>query len=1564
VEVQFNPWQLLWQRRLPLNVTLIKPNVYLEQDARGIWVSTQLRQTQEPSPIKVQLNQLRLQDAIVELLARPKPQRSRQVVRLHQVAGFINLLDDNRRFSYYVRADSETQGKFRLRGESQRFGQKDLLSKINLEADDLSVREIDRLIRLPVDIQSGRTTGKVDITLNPDLSYHLRGRTQLKQVNLRVPGAPQPIQAINGQIGFSDRSVRLNDVKAKFGQIPFVAKGTIDPQQGFDLVGQVTTVGIPSFFKTFGIIPPVPVVGAMGAQIRMVGSLQMPVLTGTVRNTQAVIVDKLAIGRASGKFRLNTQTGQLQLADLLVQPQVGGRITGQGVLQVKAPSTLKLDLQVAAVPGDAIAQIYAQPPPFRLGQIDAMVNLQGPVDNVVARANWQAPASDYPATGELVIAQNGQQIDLRRLSAQVYGGMLTGTGHLRDRRWQADVRLAGVRLARANADLRGTADGRLQLRGSVANIGLSQTQMTGAVWLSQGIALVTQPITARFNWDGRQINLLSATAPGFAATGKIFANVTGQPTLTGLDLQVQAQNLALSGLPLTLPVALQVEGMTDFRGQLKGAVDRPQIQGEIALRDLRINQVSFAPLTGQLALTPGQGLKLDTSGAQGRLALQLNAQNQPIALDIQRGDLKIVGQAQGSRFNLAMQAIPLSELNALGLPFPEVGGILSGNLTWNLARNELPQADLIVQQAAFGEFPTAFRSDQIRAQLRYVNGVARGTIALQQPRLGLFESDHITTNFVYANHVLRVPDLILAKGNSRFMLAGSVDLRSTPKVAGTLQVSQGRIEDVLGVLQIFELSDFTRGANLPLYATAVELGRLSVGVPTFSQASLKTQLERLAEVNMQIQQIANQRRTLTQPAADGLGTEIIRPKWADIRGQFDSNVRFQLGTQGLTIDDLNVHARNVEWRPYAGYVTLQPVGDRVALIQNENRVLQMQSLLVNASYQAGQLNLTRATAQLGEAQINLQLNYGGENTVGQLTIDKLPITEIQRFYPFSGNIVGELTTTATIGGSRANPSVRGRIAISEGAINGAPIPLARGFFGYSQGRLNVATRIQLETPEPLVITGDIPLPLPLIGETPSSDRIDAEINVKDEGLAFLNLFDAPVKWLGGEGQVSLKIGGNLSNITADGLVRLQNAHFDVQGLPEPLANVNGQIRFDRDQVKVEQLAGTFSRGNIEARGTIPLSRFAPNQAIPDGLTVQDCLSDATNQSLNVALNQIALKYAGLYEGGVRGCVNVAGNLFQPRLTGEIALFNGHILLGNASSQSGATSTTTAPTTGTGLEFANLRLKLDRNVQIVQAPIVNFTAQGTLTVNGNLMALKPTGTIFLQSGQVNLFTTQFVLARGYRHQAMFTALGGLDPNLDVRLIASVPEVVRSPVRTSEGFLPSEVNDTPLFATNLGALQTVRIEAKVVGPASQLFDNLELSSSPNRSRNEIIGLIGGSAVSSTGRGGGALGLANLAGSALLNNVQGFIGNAVGLSEFRLFPAVTTDKDERSSTLGFAAEAAVDITPTISASVLKVLTSSQPAQFGLRYRINDNLLFRGSTDFSGDDRAVLEYNANFSP
>jgi translocation and assembly module TamB len=1649
VEVQFNPWLVLWQRQLQLGITLIKPEAFLEQDSQGLWVNTTVKSRPEKGPIEVQVSQFRLQDAQVELLAQPKPKGKRQSVRLQKISGFVDLLDKNRRFSYYLRGDSSAKGTFRIRGESTRLGKDSagkerVISKLNAEGDNFLLGEIDRLIRLPVTVTAGRIKGKVDIILNPDLTFNLRGRAKLKQVNLIAPGAPKPINQANGDIELEDTTVVLKKVTGQFDRLPFVAQGRIDPKQGFDLNVNLDRVGIPLFLQTFAIKTPVPITGEVKAAVKLSGPLAKPVISGQVANRTDVNVDRLAIKTATGEFRLDSATEKLQLRNLIALPALGGRITGQGTIGVTAPQPVNLALTVENAPGDAIAQLYsAQKPPFQIGPVNAAINVTGPASNAITTANWQAPQSTYQANGTVVIRENGQRIELQRLNAKAYGGTIVATGELvkqiwranmqingvqlaqadrqlqgslngqvkvqgrlddlslagttadatliaqtyggtintvaqlRNQNWQADVNLAGIQLAQANAQLRGAADGSIRLRGRSNDLAIAKTFADGQIRLSQGIAVVNQPIDANFNWDGRKINLQSATGPGIDARGVIYANVSGTPAVTGLDLQVKTSGIALATLPIAVPDPVKLAGTADFTGRVSGSPTKPDLVGNLALLGFGLNGIGFEPLQGPIALTAQRGLSLDLKGDRDRLALNLDTRNQPIAVNVQRGALNITGQSQGELFNVNLAAIPLNELSGLGIKLPNLSGNLSGQASINLARAELAMGVFDIAQVRVGQAPFAFESPQVRATVSYVNGIGKGNINLSQPRLGAITSNDANTNFIYANNQLRVSEFSITKENaatedmpkttSRYTIAGNLDLRTTqPKVTGVLKINQGQIQDILAAAQIFELNDLARGTLLPTYGTIADIGTQSIGASNESNVPLKTQLEQLAETNSNIRKIAQDRRNLVKRIPGQVQTTTLLPELADIQGLFDSEVNFNASAAGIDIDKFQLAATKVKWRPYRGYTELQTAGGQTKISKRDSRVLEIHKFTVDASYQKGLLNLTRANAQIGNAQVNLQLSYGGETTSGQLKIDQLPIKEIQKFYPLPPNLLlaGELTGITNFGGTRQSPNANGNLFLLQGGVNGNPIDSAKAFYTYDQGRLNIGTTVRIEAEgEPLSIEGEIPLPLPMINFWPKDNTIAVNVNVKNQGLAFLNLFNLPIVWDNGEGSVNLAIGGELFNPTASGEILLNNASFKMASLPEPLTNVNGQIRFDRDIVRVESLQGNFSKGNIAAKGVIPLTKVTANLPIPEGMDTQACLSEDANQPLNLSLNGITLFYKGLYKGAVRGCVNVAGNLFTPKVTGEITLFNGQVLLADQAPTAAIAANVTdseGPPESAGLEFDNLRLTLGDNIQIIKAPFLNFVAKGTLDVNGNLNNPQPTGKIFLRSGQVNIFTTQFVLARGHTNTATFKAEQGLDPDLDIRLISRVSEVKRSPIVTQA--FESEVNDSPLFATNLGSIETIRIQASINGAASQLFDKLELTSSPDRSKNEIIGLLGGGFVNTLGRGDSTLGIANLAGSALLTNVQGFVGNALGLSDFRLFPTISRDETKRSSTLGLAAELGVDITPSISVSVLKILTSKESPQLGLNYRINENFLFRGSTDFFGDNRAIVEFQTRF--
>ncbi len=253
--------------------------------------------------------------------------------------------------------------------------------------------------------------------------------------------------------------------------------------------------------------------------------------------------------------------------------------------------------------------------------------------------------------------------------------------------------------------------------------------------------------------------------------------------------------------------------------------------------------------------------------------------------------------------------------------------------------------------------------------------------------------------------------------------------------------------------------------------------------------------------------------------------------------------------------------------------------------------------------------------------------------------------------------------------------------------------------------------------------------------------------------------------------------------------------------------------------------------------------------IPIFKTLQPNDPDFTNP-LTVSLDQLALKLQDQACGGASGNVIITGSALSPVIGGEVRLADGEVLLADANA-------TTTPTINGGRstiealrqveessrvnadagivpDFNNLRLTLGDDIAIIRPPILNFQATGTLMLNGTRNDIRPAGTISLRRGSVNLFTTQFVLARDYEHTATFTPNQELDPTLDIRLVAAVPEVTQRQAPSSS--VSSEIAE--VFSPNVGGLETVRVEARVTGPASQLFDNLELTSDPARSQSEIV------------------------------------------------------------------------------------------------------------------------------
>ncbi|MBD2521352.1 translocation/assembly module TamB domain-containing protein [Nostoc sp. FACHB-133] len=1159
----------------------------------------------------------------------------------------------------------------------------------------------------------------------------------------------------------------------------------------------------------------------------------------------------------------------------------GGTITASNI-QV-ANGVYQVQVQANNVP---LQQLAAVPPQLR-GTLTGQANVAGSVES------FQPQTIQASGQGRLDVA----------------GGTIAASNiQLANGRYQAVVNADGVELNRFNQQLRGQFGGQLQLAGNVGSSKLADVRAAGQVQLSQGIPGLEQPLTAAIAWSGERLTIERATAPGLSVSGNILANAkkAGIPEITALNLNVQAQNYNLKQLPINFPNQVTVAGRVDFNGQVTGKLPLPNVVGQINLRDLVVQDIAFEPLlTGNIDSAQGRGLNLNLAGKSDRLAFNLDANNRPKSFLVKWQEASATGNVQGNDWALKVANFPLQILNLTPPPITRLGaGKIAGLLTGDLLFNQQTLA-------------------------------TTGNLAIANPQIGRLKGDRIAAQFRYSDGKGTLTNSEFVKGKSSYALVGTFAQSSKgPQLQGKLNVSQGEIQDVLALTQIFDLQNLP-GGSAEIYGTAEDLTTTPQGV---LNQPLLTQIQRFSEIETLVAEQQEQRLNSTPI-----------PDLADLKGTFNGEVAVNTATaNGLSVD-FNLNGQNFAW------------GKK----EERNRYYTADKVIAEGNFENGVLSLRPLRIESQNRLIAFTGNVGGDEQSGQLRVNNFPVQLLNNVVKLPVGITGNLNGTAALAGSIANPQARGELQITDGLLNQKAIESARASFSYANGRLNFGSTVAVAGPKPVDITGSIPYKLPFATVAPDSEQISLDVKLENEGLGLLNALTNQVVFEKGEGEVDVKVRGTLQKPQVEGIATVNNATFSAQALPGKLRRVTGKVLFNFDSILVENLQGRFSRGKVEVAGEIPIFN---NQNV------------TINNPLTVNLDQLALNLKGLYQGGASGNLQITGSALNPAIGGKVSLFDGQVLLAESTdaTSSANSSLGVSPTkenkqskaeieNGKGnalaqglpsgiARFNNLDLELGKNVQITRPPILNFRATGNLIVNGSINQPVPDGTIQLEQGGVNLFTTQFNLARGYKHTATFSPSEPRDPNLDIRLFAKVLDVTQS-------------NDFgKVNSTGLSALESVRVEATINGLASKLNENLELTSSPSRSQTEIVALLGGGFVDTQGRGDSTLGLINIAGSAVFNNFQSAfnqIGSTFGLSELRIFPTVISENPEAgrsSSTLELAAEAGVDISTKISVSSIKILTTNDPFQWGVNYRINDEFRVRASTNLTDDSRAVVEYQTRF--
>ncbi|MCS6959703.1 MAG: translocation/assembly module TamB domain-containing protein [Pseudanabaenaceae cyanobacterium SKYGB_i_bin29] len=1516
IELHTDPWELQRSGKLKLRGKLLRPRVFLPQDDQGQIPAL----TQEPITVELP-DWLDLETIdVVEGRLTIGISKTRQLVTLDRLG--INSRWDNLN-SVLARGVAEVKlGQWQpdfnptamaAIGNEKSQGRAMLDYEWNLRTGDSNLQVLQQDVNLAVttsfipDLPFTTIGGKVDgnalIFFRPDREPQVKAGLKVKQGAVMIPGVEQPLEEIAGEFSYDSATTKVKGLQARYKKVLLTAAGEITPDRGLDIDLRIPRLDL----DQSPISSPVPMAGKVAITGKLRGT--EPSFYGKATALEPLTIDRIPIETA--ELVVATSDWQTWQLPQLRFAAAKGVVQGSGKLVLGEQPSLDVNLLAQDIEGETIAQLYQVDLPFPLGNVQGSARLTGGGKEFQLVIDAQAPQAKYPFRAQATVAPGMTTVD--RVELNLPEGKIRGEGLITDKGWSAKLSTPGLQLPQT------TVAGTLEAISPNGSLALEDIRATAKLELPQGIGQFQATLTGNLAWDGKNI-LVQTLQLGevLTATGEIELEKNDRHLPQGIgeiNLQVRSENAQLEDLRFLFPqIPAKLVGNLDFRGQVRGELERlqilgdlkgrgitlagennlpegtiefssnisgsifaPQIQGRATLVGLGYQGISFDPvLAGDFRFDQG-GIKVDLRGNRDRINLDLNTQLQPQSIDLRLGDAKATARSLASdQLQVEVENFPLG-LVATALGQTEISGIVAGRGEINLGKNFQTVGQFTIDRPAYGRV----QGETLRGDFTYTDG-----------------------NFLLQNGELTIP--VTPDRTSAYQLEVAYNPRATTRLQASLTIAEGNLQDITQIMQWSQWSDIAQGLARPRYASGKDLATFPpVGL---SQAPFSQQLQYFFQIQQRLtqQEIATAKRS-------------VLPPLTDLAGSLSGKITVTDSAPGGLGVQVNLVGKDWEYGKFA-----------------------VNDISLQGEYRNGTLKIARARLQsdqsFGElqgAQISLidpQTGKLGE-IQGELELENFPIESL-RPLPFLQlipvEVTGKLKGKAKLGGNILQPQVEGELELVGGTISQEPIESITGAFTYKQGRLSFNSTLALAGAPPMQLRGNLPL---AIGYVFPGTQLEMNLEVKDQALAFVNLLTPNLRWLDGKGEAKIAISGTTKQPKLLGNATVTGARIQVAGLPEEITDLQGKVEFDLDRATVD-LQGRFSQGELLAQGSLPIS----NETL------------VAENPLTLTATKLTLNLKNTYSGNFDGQVTVGGSLQNPVLTGKVTLSNGRILLPEETIERNGSAP--AP-----ISFRNLKVALADNVQITRAPLFNFVGRGEVEVNGSIKDIRPAGRIAITRGQVNAISARFRLDRSFDNFAEFLPTQGLDPNLNVRVLGVVPEVIRPPIEPSpfDAFNPSAIP-----VSNLGAQRTLQVQATVTGRGSS--PTIELRSSPPRTNSEILALIGGGLLTQTG-GDPTATLVNLAGGTIVSLLQDAIGDVLSLSEFNLSPVTTGGDGKRISALGLAAEGAIEIGRDFSLSIRGVINDpSQNTNYTLRYRLDPNTLIRTNTDLGGNNSLTIEWENRF--
>jgi translocation and assembly module TamB len=565
IKVGFNIIPVLFRRTLPLDIDLVQPNIYLEQEQNGEWVNLDFLQTEKEKKDPLVYFDVDIDVQQADITAVPYAQNPLQ-----------GQLDGNGRFNqksglldYDLDAGIE-QAKATIKGKTELEAG---ITDTKLLVEDLPLADVSTFLpNLPLKLDLGQLNANLDINIpawEKINAANVRGTLNLQNVTGKAVDLDAPISA-ESKLNFSGRNGEIQQTQASLGNITTQLEGQVNLDSGYNLDATILPFQIASLPPSLIKQLPVDVAGEVEAQVELRGAIKEPKLTGKINNTKVLTVDKTPLKLVNADFRADL--AKVVVENVQINPVAGGSITAGGTIQTNLEQSLKSDRKIetnsmplrfnfkADLPTQKLVSPYYQlPQKVTVGNLQTQGQVNGTIGNPKADLRWNLAQSNAPnlediaGFGSAIFANNNLSLRDTQITYGDGKANIVADANLDNQQWQASV----------DADA-------LNLTPFLAQVNNPNLNLNRPVAIE----------TAKINLNGKLDQLNPEQIQGSA---DLNLNVDGGDVAVNSLLKngnVQAQavtsNIQLDSFVTSLPVATQLQsGTINASGKLKQLLEIP-----------------------------------------------------------------------------------------------------------------------------------------------------------------------------------------------------------------------------------------------------------------------------------------------------------------------------------------------------------------------------------------------------------------------------------------------------------------------------------------------------------------------------------------------------------------------------------------------------------------------------------------------------------------------------------------------------------------------------------------------------------------------------------------------------------------------------------------------------------------------------------------------------------------------------------------------------------------------------------------------------------------------------